>query len=156
MELTIKLEPELSVLEYRHILIASGLASRRPVDHSDRLAVLLGRADVLVTARAQGQLLGIGRAILWGGRLCYLADLAVDPDYQRRGIGRRIIESVHAHVSYRLLFLIAVPDAVGYYRHLGLQSLGAFPRLCWKQHPGWTRIVPERVRRPQYTVGRTL
>ncbi len=153
--MTIKLETGLSVPEYRHILTTSGLAGRRPVEHLHRLSSLLERADVLVTARREGELLGIGRAIFWGRRFCYLADLAVDPVFQRRGIGRRILEAVHAHACYRILFLIAVPEAVGYYRHLGLQSLSIFPRFCWKQYPGWSSISSEGVRQPEYTMGPT-
>ncbi|MBV5323906.1 MAG: GNAT family N-acetyltransferase, partial [Rhodospirillaceae bacterium] len=86
------LEPNLSAQEFRNILIASTLAERRPTNDVERLEQMLRKADILVTARDSKRLVGVSRAITDFSYCCYLSDLAVDAEYQRQGIGKRLIE----------------------------------------------------------------
>jgi len=52
---------------------------------------MLQHADVVVTARVEGRLVGVSRAITDFSYCTYLSDLAVDEAFQRRGIGRELI-----------------------------------------------------------------
>jgi GNAT superfamily N-acetyltransferase len=54
-----------------------------------------------------------------------LSDLAVDQAYQRKGIGKRLIEETHK-VSGEItsLVLLAAPDAAKYYQHIGMEQFG--------------------------------
>ena len=63
MPISYALEPDLSAEEFRTVLIASTLAQRRPVDDPARLDTMLRNADLIVTARDDGRLVGISRAI---------------------------------------------------------------------------------------------
>ncbi|WP_373688066.1 GNAT family N-acetyltransferase [Acinetobacter sp. YH12208] len=45
----------------------------------------------LVTARINGQLVGLANAISDGSLGVYFPHLLIDPDWQRQGIGRRIM-----------------------------------------------------------------
>ena len=85
-------EPDLSATEFREVLIASTLGERRPVGDLARLERMLLQADIIVTARDGTRLVGVSRAISDFAYCCYLSDLAVDVAYQRRGIGKRLIE----------------------------------------------------------------
>ena len=77
---------------------------------------MLEHADIIVTARADGQLVGISRAITDFSYCTYLSDLAVDEAYQRRGIGKELIRRTHeASGRQTLLVLLAAPRARGYY-----------------------------------------
>lgn len=55
MPIAFALEPELSVEEFRAVLIASALGERRPVDDPARFDKMLRQADLIVTARSGGR-----------------------------------------------------------------------------------------------------
>jgi GNAT superfamily N-acetyltransferase len=129
MPIAYDLEPELAAEAFRDILVASTLAERRPADDLTRLEAMLRNADVIVTARDSGRLVGVSRAVTDFSYCCYLSDLAVDADYQRRGIGKRLIEETHrrAGVETTTLLLVAAPAAEAYYPRIGLKHLPS----CW-------------------------
>src|SRR5438046_8971972 len=87
--------PELSVEEFLDILRRSTLAERRPIDEPATIRGMLEHADIIVTARVDGRLVGISRAITDYHFCTYLSDLAVDQAYQRQGIGKELILPPH-------------------------------------------------------------
>ncbi len=122
------LEPDLNVEEFRAVLIASTLGERRPVDDRPRLEQMLREADVIVTARIEGRLVGISRALTDFSFATYLSDLAVAAAEQGRGIGRALIQRTHAAAGRRtMLVLIAAPGARTYYPHIGMEPHDS----CW-------------------------
>ena len=89
---------------------------------------MLRQADVIVTARCAGRLIGIARAITDFSYCCYLSDLAVDQQYQRRGIGKRLIDETHRAAGLdTALILLAAPAAEGYYPRIGMEHMPS----CW-------------------------
>jgi len=128
MNIAFSLESALSAEEFQKILVASTLAERRPAQDLARLDMMLRRADIIVTARSAGKLVGISRAITDFSYCCYLSDLAVDKQHQRRGIGKRLIEETHlAAGPGTTLILVAAPAAEGYYAKIGMKHLSN----CW-------------------------
>jgi predicted N-acetyltransferase YhbS len=123
------LEPNLSSVEYIDLLIRSTLAERRPVDEADTIAGMVAKADLLLTARAGGgKLIGLSRAITDFSYCTYLADLAVDVAYQRRGIGRELLARTHAAAGiHTSLILLSAPTAQTYYPHIGMRRHDS----CW-------------------------
>lgn len=85
MDIIYALEPRLSAHEFRNVLVASTLGERRPVKDLARLERMLRNANIIVTARHEGQIVGVARALSDFSYCCYLSDLAVDAAYQRRG-----------------------------------------------------------------------
>ena len=77
MEIVYNLEPELSSEEFVAVLRRSTLAERRPVDRPEMIAKMLRHADLILTARSNGKLVGVSRAITDFGFSTYLSDLAV-------------------------------------------------------------------------------
>jgi GNAT superfamily N-acetyltransferase len=123
-----QLEPHLDPAEFIDVLVRSTLATRRPIDRPDVIRAMLERADVIATARADGQLVGISRAISDFSYCTYLSDLAVDQAYQRRGIGRELIRRTHEAAGlHTTLILLAAPKARSYYPHIGMQPHDS----CW-------------------------
>lgn len=126
------LEPELSAAAFIDILQTSGLAERRPVGEPERIATMLRHSDIVVTARHEGRLVGVSRAIADFGFCCYLSDLAVDRAYQKGGIGRTLIERTwDAAGRQTTLILLSAPAAVSYYPHIGMTKHDAcftYPR----------------------------
>lgn len=50
----------------------------------------------LVSARREGELVGLARSISDGATIVYLQDVLVHPDEQRRGVGRRLLDELFA------------------------------------------------------------
>jgi predicted N-acetyltransferase YhbS len=137
MEVRYQLEayPELRAEEFIGLLERSTLAERRPVEEADTIRGMLVHADVIVTARAGGLLIGISRAITDFHFCTYLSDLAVDQSWQRCGIGRELIKRTHEAAGiHTTLILLAAPNAQTYYPHVGLVSHDS----CW--------IIPQATR----------
>jgi predicted N-acetyltransferase YhbS len=126
-------EPNLTAEEFRAILVASTLAERRPATDLARLESMLRHSDLVVTARDEGRLIGISRAICDFSYCCYLSDLAVDVAYQRRGIGKRLIEETHRRAGEgTTLILLSAPAAQSYYPKIGMKhqdNCWSVPRL---------------------------
>lgn len=128
MSILYALEPDLSAREFHDILVASTLASRRPANDFERLQHMLQNADIVVTARDSGRLVGISRAITDFAYCCYLSDLAVDTAYQRQGIGKRLIEETRTRAGdCATLLLVAAPAAETYYPTIGMKHVAS----CW-------------------------
>ena len=128
MDIVYSVEPNLSSKEFQDVLIASTLAERRPAHDLDRLDKMLRNAGIIVTARHAGKIVGISRAITDFSYCCYLSDLAVDATYQRKGIGKRLIEETHTAAGQgATLILAAAPAAESYYPKIGMKHLPS----CW-------------------------
>jgi len=124
------LEPHLTVEDFIDVLRRSTLAERRPIDESATMSGMLAHADILVTARDSHKLLvGVSRAITDFSYCTYLADLAVDVAFQRRGIGRELIRQTHIAAGLHThLVLVAAPKAETYYPHIGMLPHNS----CWR------------------------
>lgn len=128
MPVTYAFEPDLSAADFQSVLKACSLGARRPVDDLARLDEMLRKADIIATARRDGKLVGVARALSDFSYACYLSDLAVDEICQREGIGKCLIEEVRAKIGPRVtLILIAAPEAESYYPHIGMQQRPS----CW-------------------------
>jgi GNAT superfamily N-acetyltransferase len=128
MNVDYRIEPELSVDEFCDVLERSTLAARRPMTNRPVMEGMVRHADIFVTARIEGRLVGVSRAITDYSYCTYLADLAVDRAYQGQGIGRELIQRTHeAAGRHTLLILLAAPEAETYYPHIGMQQ----HHSCW-------------------------
>ncbi|MDV3308869.1 MAG: GNAT family N-acetyltransferase [Cyclobacteriaceae bacterium] len=123
MEIEYRNDRPLTTSQFIDILRRSTLALRRPVDNPGRIEKMLKHANVLITAWDGDRLVGVSRALTDFAYCCYLSDLAVDEAYQRRGIGKRLIEETHNTAGREVrLILLAAPAAVDYYPKVGLQK----------------------------------
>lgn len=129
MDIQLQLEPQLSVEDFIGLLRRSTLAERRPIDDLARMEGMLRHADLIATARtSDGLVVGVSRAITDYNFCTYLSDLAVDAAYQRRGIGKQLIDFTHDSAGRETtLILLAAPRAVDYYPHIGMQPHPS----CW-------------------------
>ena len=81
------------------------------------------RASNLIVSAWDDQLLvGIARSVPVFSLLLLSSDLAVDVAYQRRGIGRRLIQVTQDALGPNCsIIVLAAPAIVDYYRHLGFE-----------------------------------
>ena len=117
-------EPGLEAAEFGDLLIRSTLAERRP-KAAERQARMLAGANLIVTARIDGRLVGVARSLTDFAYCCYLSDLAVDAGLQRGGIGRGLIERTQAEAGPECsLILLSAPAAMEYYPKVGFRAAG--------------------------------
>ena len=127
-EICYKLEPDLLVAEFISVLQSSTLAERRPIEDVPRMDLMLRQADIILTARCEGKLVGISRTLTDRSYSTYLADLAVASTHQGQGIGKELIRRTHEAAGLHThLILIAAPGARSYYPHIGMDSHDS----CW-------------------------
>jgi predicted N-acetyltransferase YhbS len=122
MQINYEFVQNLAASEVAEVFKKSGIT--RPVNDLDRIQRMVDHADIIVTARDNGKLVGIGRAITDYSYCCYLSDLAVDAEYQRIGIGKEIVRLIQEKLGEEVtLFLVAAPSAVDYYPKIGFDKL---------------------------------
>jgi ribosomal protein S18 acetylase RimI-like enzyme len=93
----------------------------RPVEDEARIAQMLRYGNLTITAWHGGRLVGFARSLTDYCFCCYLSDLAVSGEYQRRGIGKKLIELTKAQVGEQTtLLLLAAPAAKDYYPKTGM------------------------------------
>ena len=108
-------------VEFIDLLKRSTLDARRPVDQPQRIQRMLDHCNVLVTAWAGNLLVGVSRAVTDFSFCCYLSDLAVDKEYQHRGIGKELVRLTHEAAGMEtMLILLAAPAATEYYPKIGM------------------------------------
>lgn len=119
--ITYQQETDLSIDEFRDILIRSTLGERRPINQPDRLESMLQHGNLIITARVNGTLIGIARSLTDFKYCTYLSDLAVDIQFQHQGIGKALIRQTKLATQEAKLILSA-PKAVDYYPRIGMKK----------------------------------
>ncbi len=121
MKIKYQVESKIKCSEFKQLLISSSLAERRPINEEERLQKMIENANLYVTARLDGKLIGIARSITDFAYCTYLSDLAVDKKYQKLGIGKEIVHFTKSEVPQTLLLLLAAPKAIEYYPKIGME-----------------------------------
>jgi GNAT superfamily N-acetyltransferase len=122
MEIEYRDDAHLGVEQAIDLYRRSTLGERRPVDRPDIFADMLAHANLTITAWHGDRLVGIARSLTDFSYVTYLADLAVDSEYQRRGIGRRLVEETRRRLGPEcVIVLFAAPMADDYYGKLGFE-----------------------------------
>lgn len=99
------------------------LGGRRPIGDEERFQLMLDNANLIITAWDKDRLVGIARCLTDFIYVTYMADLAVDERYQKQGIGKQLIREVQQHTrADAQVVLIAAPQAVDYYGHIGFSA----------------------------------
>lgn len=107
---------------------ASTLGERRPVDDRERMALMLGNANLVVSAWDGELLVGIARSVSDFSYCTYLSDLAVRLSHQKQGIGRELIRRTQEEGGQAAVILLSAPKAVDYYPRIGFTH---HPQAWW-------------------------
>jgi predicted N-acetyltransferase YhbS len=122
MDIIYKVESSLEASEFIDVLKRSTLGERRPIDDFERIKKMCENANLIITARLDGKLIGIARSITDFVYCTYLSDLAVDKEYQKKGIGKKLIEETKNQAPLANLILLSAPAAVNYYPKIGMKK----------------------------------
>jgi GNAT superfamily N-acetyltransferase len=113
---------DLDLDEVLAVYRASGLGLRRPVDDRPRFARMLANANLVLTARIGGVLIGIARSMSDFAYTTYLSDMAVVSQHQHHGVGRALIAATRRAAPAAKIVLLAAPTATRYYPHIGFRT----------------------------------
>lgn len=121
-QITYKVNERIKADELSVVFKASGI--KRPSDDLTRLQRMIENSNVLVTAWDKEQLVGVARAVTDFSYCCYLSDLAVNKQYQKKGIGKELVKLVQEHIGDEVaLILLASPIAMEYYPNIGFEKI---------------------------------
>lgn len=89
------------------------------------LLAALHNSHTLITARSNNLLLGLANAISDGHLVVYFPHLLVHPDYQRLGIGRKLMTAMlEKYADFHQIMLTADGNSVRFYEALGFAKAG--------------------------------
>jgi GNAT superfamily N-acetyltransferase len=139
--ITFHTDERLQFDEYIGFLRCTDLGRQYPkARFRERISRLLATANVVVTARDGGRLVGVCMGLSDLAYYLQVTDLGVDTSYQRRGIGRRLLELAHEFAGGAdeiTVLLIANSRAVPFYRTCGLSPM---EKVMGKEARVWERF----------------
>ena len=118
-------------IEDEEVLVIYTANKWSSAEKPEQLLAALRGSHSLVTARISGTLVGIANAISDGHLVVYYPHMLVHPQYQRKGIGRKMMEAMQRrYSSFHQQMLTADGDAIEFYKALGFVRAG-------KTEPMW-------------------
>lgn len=122
MPLQFATETDLKTDEAITLYIASGI--KRPTNQPRRMQLMLQHANLIISARHQGKLVGLARCLTDYSFVVYIADLLVDKAWQQQGIGARLLAEVQRVTGPQVQqLLLSAPSAMAYYPQQGFSPL---------------------------------
>ena len=114
--------------QFIELLKQSTLGERRPIDNYECMQGMIKNSNLLVSAWHNEKLIGIARSVTDFHYACYLSDLAVDKQYQKKGIGKKCQMITQKQLGPECkLIVIAAPAANTYYEKIGFTK----NERCW-------------------------
>ena len=135
-----RLSPE----EYVDFLKRTDLGSQYPKERfGERIARLVKTASVSLTARTEdGLLVGVLFGVTDFAYWLFVTDLGVDRDYEKRGIGSRLMKAAHEAAGGEkdiAVYLVANENAVRFYEKLGMEKADdvmQYNKIDWTEFTG--------------------
>jgi len=128
MDIQYKVNSPITTEQFIELLKQSTLAGRRPIDDYTCMNGMVNNSSLTVSAWDKNKLIGIARSLTDFHYVCYLSDLAVDKEYQQKGIGKKLQRLTQKQLGPKCkLILISAPDANTYYEHIGFSN----NKRCW-------------------------
>ena len=145
MESIIIKEERLSSSEYIDFLKRTDLGSQYPKERFyERIEKLVKNVSISLVARNEndlivGVLFGLTDFCYW----LYITDLGVDRNYERQGIGSKLIKKAHEIAGGEkdiAVYLIANENAIPFYEKLGMKKADEVMKY---NHIEWTEFTVE-------------
>lgn len=128
MSIKYKVNVPITTDQFIQLLTQSTLADRRPVDDRECIEGMISNSNLIVSAWEFDNLVGIARSTTDFHYACYLSDLAVSQEHQKKGIGKQLQIITQNQLGPRCkMILLAAPFANTYYEHIGFTN----NTRCW-------------------------
>ena len=123
MKISFKFGNHVDLEKFIELLRSSTLAERRPIHNKKVMKAILEHGNLIVSAWDDGKIVGIATTLTDFHRVAYLADLAVHVDYQRKGIGKELIQRTKKALKPTCsIVLLSAPKANDYYPKIGFEN----------------------------------
>jgi ribosomal protein S18 acetylase RimI-like enzyme len=122
MEISYKLDtiPDTGII----IELYNSSGINRPTTDKERITKMYSNSNLIVTAWDKEKLVGITRSLTDFCYCCYLSDLAVRKEYQKYGIGKKLISLTKESIGDQvMLLLLSAETAMDYYPKVGFQKV---------------------------------
>ena len=138
-------EEKLNSAEYIDFLKRTDLGSQYPKERFyERIEKLVKNVSISLVARNEkglivGVLFGLTDFCYW----LYITDLGVDRNYERQGIGSRLMKKAHEIAGGEkdiAVYLIANDNAIPFYEKLGMKKADEVMKF---NHIEWTEFTVE-------------
>lgn len=137
MQIIYTIGDRVEIDELIEVFDSSGIL--RPTHDRDRIGEMIANANLIVTARVDGKLVGIARSLTDRVWVTYLSDLAVRDEYQNKGVGKALIDKTREAVGpSAMLLLLAAPSAEKYYPKVGFIEVKPAQGWLMPREP-WSR-----------------
>ena len=145
MESIIIKEERLSSSEYIDFLKRTDLGSQYPKERFyERIEKLVKNVSISLVARNEnglvvGVIFGLTDFCYW----LYITDLGVDKNYERQGIGSKLMKKAHEIAGGEkdiAVYLIANDNAIPFYEKLGMKKADEVMKF---NHIEWTEFTVE-------------
>jgi GNAT superfamily N-acetyltransferase len=122
MEITYKTGVTPSAQQIIELYDSAGL--KRPTRDAERIARMYQNSNLIVSAWHGDKLVGVSRALTDFCYSCYLSDLAVTKEYQKEGIGKKLVELTKEAIGDEtMLLLLSAATAMEYYPKIGMEAV---------------------------------
>lgn len=138
-------EERIDAAEYVEFLKRTDLGSQYPKERfPQRIQKLVENVSISLAARTEsGLLVGVLFGLTDYAYWLYVTDLGVDRNYERRGIGKRLMKAAHEKAGGEkdiAVYLIANEDAMPFYEKLGMKKA---EDVMQYNHIEWTEFTVE-------------
>lgn len=118
-----------SAMEYISLRLKTGMGTK----DLSKAEIALQNSLFIVSVRDNNKLIGFGRIVGDQGITYVVSDIMVDPDYQRKGIGKMIMKEIDTYLEentdqYAYVCLIANKPADKLYSQYGFEYVD--PKSC--------------------------
>ncbi len=136
-------EERITAEEYINFLKRTDLGSQYPKERfEERISKLVNNVTISLVARNErdlivGVLFGLTDYVYW----LYVTDLGVDRNYERQGIGKKLMKTAHDIAGGEkdiAVYLIANENAVPFYKKLGMKKADDVMQY---NHIEWTEFT---------------
>lgn len=136
-------DERISSKEYIDFLKRTNLGSQYPKERfEERILKLVKNASISLIARNEknlivGVLFGLTDFAYW----LYVTDLGVDINYERQGIGKRLMKTAHEKAGGEkdiAMYLVANENAVTFYENIGMEKA---KDVMQYNHIEWTEFT---------------
>mgnify|MGYP006209100733 CR=1 FL=1 len=108
--------------EYLALYHSSGI--KRPLADTARMAQMFAGANLTLSVRIDGKLVGLARCLTDKAYVVYICDLLVDKAWQQQGIGKALLTAVQQATGPQVQQLLrSAPSAMQYYPAEGFTAI---------------------------------
>ena len=91
--------------------------------YPEKLAIAMQNSQTVYTAWSEGKLVGLINVLDDSIMTAYINYLLINPEFQGKGIGKHLINSVkNKYKDYLRIVLIAYDKETAFYQHLGFET----------------------------------